>query len=152
MCDLRELKQLKLSDIKSIDVIIAPGASYNAEVNAVIRIKTLKPQGEGLSVMATSQTVKNNTWNNYQDVTLKYRTGGLEAFANVALDNSHYSNDQSIDQVLHISKDLFHAHADASVRSRWTQLNYQAGLSYDFNASSSKYKGTGAGNDEKNRL
>ena len=132
--DVRELKQLKSSDIKSVDVITAPGASYNAEVNAIIRIKTLKPQGEGLSVMATSQTVKNNTWNNYQDVTLKYRTGGLEAFANVALDNSHYSNDQDIDQELHISKDLFHAYADAPVRSRWTQLNYQAGLSYDFNA------------------
>ena len=132
--DKSELKQLKSVDIKSVDVITAPGAKYNAEVNAVIRIKTLKPQGDGFSLMATSDTRKNNKWNNYSDLTLKYRTGGLEAFANVALDNGHYSNDQDIDQELHISKDLFNVHAELPVRSSWTQLQYKAGLSYDFNA------------------
>ena len=129
-----ELKQLKSADVKSVDIITAPGAKYNAEVNAVIRIKTLKTQGDGFSLMATTQTWKNNKWNNYDDLTLKYRTGGLEAFANVALDNGHYSNDQNIDQELHISKDLFNVHAELPVRSSWTQLEYQAGLSYDFNA------------------
>ena len=93
-----ELKQLKSIDVKSVDIITAPGARYNAEVNAVIRIKTLKTQGEGFSLMATSDTRKNNKWNNYDDLTLKYRTGGLEAFATVALNNGHYSNDQDIDQ------------------------------------------------------
>ena len=132
--DKSELKQLKSVDIKSVDVITAPGAKYNAEVNAVIRIKTLKPQGDGFSLMATSDTRKNNKWNNYSDLTLKYRTGGLEAFANVALDNGHYSNDQDIDQDLHISKNLFDVHAELPVRSTWTQLQYKAGLSYDFNA------------------
>ena len=128
-----ELKQLKSVDIKSVDIITAPGAKYNAEVNAVIRIKTLKAQGEGLSLMVTSDTWKNNKWNNFDDLTLKYRTGGLEAFANVALDNGHYSNDQDLCQELHIRKDFFSVHADLPVRSRWTQLQYKAGLSYDFN-------------------
>ena len=128
-----ELKQLKSADVKSVDIITAPGAKYNAEVNAVIRIKTLKTQGDGLSLMASTQTWKKNKWNNYDDLTLKYRTGGMEAYANVALDNGHYSNDQNIDQELHISKDLFNVHAELPVRSSWTQLDYQAGLSYDFN-------------------
>ena len=131
--DMGDLKQLKSSDIKSVDVITAPGAKYNAEVNAVIRIKTLKPQGDGFSLMATSQTWKNNKWSTYDDLTLKYRTGGLEAFAIVALDNGHYSNDQDLEQELHISKDLFNASAELPVRSSWTQIHYQAGLSYDFN-------------------
>ncbi|MBP5713460.1 MAG: TonB-dependent receptor family protein [Prevotella sp.] len=129
-----ELMQLKSVDVKSVDIITAPGARYNAEVNAVIRIKTLKTQGDGFSLMATSDTWKNNKWNNYSDLTLKYRTGGLEAFANVALDNSHYSNDQDIEQELHISKNLFDVSAELPVRSTWTQLQYKAGLSYDFNA------------------
>ena len=132
--DPSELKQLKSTDVKSVDVITAPGAQYNAEVNAVIRIKTLKPQGDGFSLMATSQTWRNNHWNNYDDLTLKYRTGGLEAFANVAFDWGHYSNDQDLDQELHISKDLFNIHAFAPVRSRWSEIYYKAGLSYDFNA------------------
>lgn len=131
--DASELKLLKSVDIKSVDIITAPGAQYNAEVNAVIRIKTLKPQGDGFSLMATSQTWRNNRWNNYDDLTLKYRTGGFEAFATVALDNGHYSYDQDLDQELHISKDMFNIHAELPVRSSWTELHYQAGLSYDFN-------------------
>ena len=131
--DPNELKQLKSVDIKSVDVITSPGAKYNAEVNAVIRIKTLKTQGEGLSLMVTSDTWKNNKWNNYDDLTLKYRTGGLEVSANVALDNGHYSNDQNLEQELHIKKDFFNAHADLPVRSSWTELQYKGGLSYDFN-------------------
>ena len=132
--DDSELKQLKSTDIKNVEIITAPGAKYNAEVNAVIRIKTLKTQGEGFSLMATSQTWRNNKWNNYDDLTLKYRTGGLELFANIGLDNGHYSNDQDIEQELHIKKDQFVAKAFIPVRSGWTQLKYQAGLSYDINS------------------
>ena len=129
----QELKQLKSIDIKSVDIITAPGAKYNAEVNAVIRIKTMKPQGDGLSLMAISDTRKNNKWSTYDDLTLKYRTGGLEAFANVALDNGHYSNDQDIDQEMQISKDLFNVQMDVPGRSSWTGIEYKAGLNYDFN-------------------
>ena len=129
----QELKQLKSLDIKSVDIITAPGAQYNAEVNAVIRIKTLKTQGDGLSVMATMDTRQNNKLSNYDDLTVKYRQGGLEAFANVALDNGHYSNDQDLDQELHISKDMFNCNADVLLRSCWTNFLYNAGISYDFN-------------------
>ena len=128
-----ELKQLKSMDVKNVEIITAPGAKYNAEVNAVIRIKTLKPQGDGFSLMATSQTWKNNKWNNYDDLTLKYRTGGLEAFATVALDNGHYSAEQDLEQELHIKKDKFDAQVELPVRSSWTQFQYKAGVSYDFN-------------------
>ncbi len=128
-----ELKQLKSVDIKSVDIITAPGAQYNAEVDAVIRIKTLKAQGDGLSVMATMDTRQNNKLSNYDDLTVKYRQGGLEAFANVALDNGHYSNDQDLAQELHISKDMFNANLDMLLRSSWTDLQYKAGISYDFN-------------------
>ena len=128
-----ELKQLKSMDVKNVEIITAPGAKYNAEVNAVIRIKTLKPQGDGFSLIATSQTWKNNKWNNYDDLTLKYRTGGLEAFATIALDNSHYSAEQDLEQELHIKKDKFDAQVELPIRSSWTQFQYKTGVSYDFN-------------------
>jgi hypothetical protein len=106
-------------------------------VNAVVRIKTLKAQGDGLSLMVTNDTWKNNKWSNYNDLTLNYRTGGLEVSANVALDNGHYSNDQDLYQELHIKKDFFKVHADLPVRNSWTELKYKAGLSYDFNTNHS---------------
>ncbi len=128
-----ELKMLKSADIKNVEVITAPGAKYNAEVNAVIRIKTLKPQGDGFSLSLYNQSRLNNKWYNYDDLTLKYHTNGLEAFANIALDNGNYSTEQDVDQEIHISKDLFNANAKIPVRSTWTTLYYKAGLSYDFN-------------------
>lgn len=133
--NLSELKHLKSTDVKSVDVITAPGAQYNAEVNAVINIRTHRILGEGFSLIATSETTKNNKWSNYDDLTLKYRIGGLEAFANVALDNGHYSVNQDIVQFINISKDHFLIFMDAPIRTSWTQLQYQAGLSYDFNDS-----------------
>ena len=39
-----------------------------------------------------------------------------------------------------------------NLSAAWQKNKWSAQLSYNFNASSSKYKGTGAGNDEKNRL
>ena len=128
-----ELKMLKSADIKNVEVITAPGAKYNAEVNAVIRIKTLKPQGDGFSLSLYNQSRLNNKWYNYDDLTLKYRTNGLEAFANIALDNGNYSADQDVDQEIHITKDVFNAKVTLPVRSTWTTLHYKGGLSYDFN-------------------
>ena len=135
--DPHELKQLKSKDVKNVDIITAPGAQYNAEVNAVIRIKTLKAQGDGFSFQAYSETSRNNQWNNYDDMTLKYRTGGLEMFGNAAFDYGHYSNDQDLVQELHIKKDLFSGDATLPIRSSWTQFRYQVGVSYDFNTNHS---------------
>jgi hypothetical protein len=135
--DPHELKQLKSMDVKHIDIITAPGAQYNAEVNAVIRIRTIRPQGDGFGVQAYCETSRNNKWNNYDDLTLKYRTGGLEVFGNAALDYGHYSNDQDIIQELHIKKDQFSGDATLPVRSSWTQFRYQFGVSYDFNTNHS---------------
>jgi len=44
-----ELDQISSEDIKSIELITNPGAKYDATVEAVILIKTKRPQGEGFS-------------------------------------------------------------------------------------------------------
>ena len=45
--DQSELDQLASNNIKSVEVVNNPGSSYDATVNAVIRIQTKKSQGEG---------------------------------------------------------------------------------------------------------
>lgn len=47
--DMSELDQLSSSQIKSVDVVTNPGARYASTVNAVIRITTVAPMGEGFS-------------------------------------------------------------------------------------------------------
>lgn len=53
--DDSELRDLMSEDIKSIDVISNPGAAYGGEVRCVVRIRTVKRQGEGFSYALTSQ-------------------------------------------------------------------------------------------------
>lgn len=45
--DYSELELLNSNEIKSVDVVQNPGARYDATVRAVIRIKTIRRQGEG---------------------------------------------------------------------------------------------------------
>ena len=47
--DLEELKRLRSQDIREVEVVNSPGAAYDASVNAVVKIKTRRQQGEGLS-------------------------------------------------------------------------------------------------------
>ena len=54
MRDASELKRLHSEDIRDVEVINNPGAQYDAQVRAVVRIRTRKQQGDGLSLDFTA--------------------------------------------------------------------------------------------------
>ena len=135
--DAKELKQLKSTDIKSVDIITSPGARYNAEVSAVIRIKTIRQQGDGLSVEAYSQTKYNSWWTNYEDLTVKYRTGGLEVFGTGSFYNNHYAEDPALSSDLFFDKNTIHIDQGAPNSIWFTSVSGKAGLSYDINEDNS---------------
>lgn len=53
--DASELRDLMSEDINSVDVVSNPGALYGGDVRAVVRIRTVKRQGDGFSYALTSQ-------------------------------------------------------------------------------------------------
>ena len=82
--DASELRNLMAEDIQSIEVVSNPGALYAGDVKSVVRIKTVKRQGEGLSYALTSQAKKYTTCK-YLDpswtvLDVNYRVGGLDFF------------------------------------------------------------------------
>lgn len=129
----RELKQLKSTDIKSVDVITSPGARYNAEVGAVIRIKTKKHQGDGISVEAYSQVKYNEKWTTYDDATVKYRTGGLEVFGNMMVNNGNHSEDNTITTDTRANGNHVSVLQVCPNNFWYTMLGGQIGASYDIN-------------------
>ena len=133
----RELKQLKSTDIKSVDVITSPGARYNAEVGAVIRIKTKKHQGDGISVEAYGQVKYNEKWTTYDDVTVKYRTGGLEVFGVGVFQNGNHSEDNTLTTDTHANGNLIHISQYAPSSFWYTNLSGKIGGNYDLNDSTS---------------
>ena len=133
----RELKQLKSTDIKSVDVITSPGAKYNAEVGAVIRIKTKKHQGDGISVEAYSQVVYNEKCMTYNDATVKYRTGGLEVFGVGVFQNGNHSEDNTLTTDTRANGNLIHISQYAPNSFWYTNLSGKVGGNYDLNDSTS---------------
>ena len=129
----RELKRLKSTDIKSVDVITSPGAKYNAEVGAVIRIKTKKRQGDGISMEASSQVKYNEKWTTYDDATVKYRTGGLEVFGNMMINNDNHSEDNTITTDIRANGNHVNIVQVCPSNFWYTMLGGQIGASYDFN-------------------
>ncbi len=79
--DLRELRQLKSENIKSIEVINNPGAKYSADVMSVVRIRTLRRRGEGFSASVGLTETYDNRFSNSGELGVRYRKNSLELFA-----------------------------------------------------------------------
>ena len=83
MRNMRELEQLKSTDIKNIELITNPGAKYDATVGAIVKIQTIRKAGDGFSI---------DTWGRWQQsrkdkeavsLDMNYRNNGLDIFASL---------------------------------------------------------------------
>ena len=87
LTDPTELDRLQSNEIQSIEVITNPGAQYDATVRAVVRIKTIKRQGEGFGFNFYASDSQALNWKEHNDPTanlnINYRTGGVDLFAGV---------------------------------------------------------------------
>ena len=133
----RELKQLKSSDIKSVDIITSPGAKYNAEVGAVICIKTIRRQGDGMSVEAYSQVKYNEKWTTYDDVTVKYRAGGLEVFGTLEFTNGNHSEDNTVTTDTYANGNHVSIRQYAPNSFWYTEMGGKLGASYELDEDNS---------------
>ena len=87
MTDATELTRLQSNEIQSVEVITNPGAQYDATVRAVVRIKTVRRQGEGFSLNLNASDEQSFRWAKGNDpfgaVNVNYRTGGVDIFGGV---------------------------------------------------------------------
>lgn len=81
--DLSELERLSSKDIQSVEVITNPGAEYDVTVKSVIKIKTVKPKGEGFSTNINASVIQDHNFNHSEQLNMNYRHGGLDLFANI---------------------------------------------------------------------
>ncbi|MBQ8463164.1 MAG: TonB-dependent receptor [Prevotella sp.] len=97
-----ELDQLSSDQIKDVEVVMTPGAKYDATVKAVIRIKTIRPVGEGFSFNSRTVAGVNHYIYGLEELNLNYRTGGLDIFGMAEYENrrSRQTNDSRQDTYL----------------------------------------------------
>lgn len=80
--DSQELSMLLSGNIRNVEVIINPVASYSADAKSVIRIRTKKPQGDSWNGTFRSTNGFQHYYQSSNTAGLKYRIGGLEFFSN----------------------------------------------------------------------
>jgi hypothetical protein len=78
--DAAELDRLRANEIISAEVITTPGAEYASSVAAVIRLRTIRQRGQGLSGNFNTTYSQGHSANANEYMALNYRTGGLDIF------------------------------------------------------------------------
>ncbi|MBR1509042.1 MAG: outer membrane beta-barrel protein [Bacteroidales bacterium] len=85
--DASELGRLQSNEIQSVEVITNPGAQYDATVRAVVRIRTIRRQGDGFGFNLNASDAQSLLWARGNDpfgaVNVNYRTGGVDIFGGV---------------------------------------------------------------------
>ena len=84
--DASELDQLKSEDVKNVEVITNPGASYDASVKCVVRIRAKPAQGEGFGFDARSSYYQSENTDLVEQLNWNYRHNNLDVFGTL-----HYS-------------------------------------------------------------
>ena len=84
--DVEELKTLHSNDIQNVEVITNPGAIYDASVLSVVRIRTVKRQGEGFGFDIAAGDNQDLVYG-YNDpstvLNMKYRYNSIDVFGMV---------------------------------------------------------------------
>ena len=134
--DDSELRNLMSEDIKSIDVVSNPGAEYGGEVRCVVRIRTVKRQGDGFSYALTSQAQQRVYDNHDFDpswsvLDLNYRTGGWDIIGKLV-----YYNQHSYQVSDHMSGNTYVKMPDGSVKHNLMEgpfafIGHNSGISGD---------------------
>lgn len=82
MRDGQELQQLLSSNLKKVELLMAPGAAYASTTGAVLKITTRRNFVQGLSLTDQFQLQRRRKWSVMNYLSLSCRAGNWEFFAN----------------------------------------------------------------------
>lgn len=130
--DFAELDQLTSEEIKSVEVVRNPGARYDATVGAVVRIRTVKRQGDGFGVSLRSSYDQSQNSDFIEQADVNYRHNGLDIFGMVRFDKTTTLQNDIMEQTTFtdtIWTQKNNQHSNTNSRS----IDGRIGFNYDFN-------------------
>lgn len=89
MRDDQELQQILSSDMKKVELLMAPGAAYGSTTGAVLKITTRRNFVQGLSLTDQFLLEKRRKWSAVDYLGLSYRTGNWEMFLNGTVNHNN---------------------------------------------------------------
>lgn len=91
MRDNTELRQLQSSNIRNVELTLAPGAQYGSSTNAVLKITTRKKFVHGLSIGNEAEARVRRKWSANDMLDFSYHSGKWELFG-----AGYYDHDNSL--------------------------------------------------------
>lgn len=89
MRDELELQQLLSSNLKKVELLMAPGAAYESTTGAVIKITTRRNFVKGLSLTDRFLIERRRKWSVLDYLNLSYRVGDWEIFVNGTVNHNN---------------------------------------------------------------
>ena len=127
-----ELAQISSENIQSVELITNPGAKYDATVEAVILIKTKRPQGEGFSFNTQASYYAAERPDLDLGTNWNFRHKGLDVFGSVWYNDGRSKQDDDV--ILDVKADtLWHIDELMDIKSHYNSLYTSIGTNYIFN-------------------
>lgn len=89
MRDVSELRSLQSSDIRKVELVMAPGAQYESTTKAVLRITTRRNFSQGLSVSDVVEVRVRRRRSASELLDFSYHSGAWELFGSGSYDHSN---------------------------------------------------------------
>ena len=89
MRDNLELQQLLSSNVKKVELLMAPGAAYESTTGAVLKITTKRNFVQGVSVTDQFMLERRRKWSVVDFLSLSYNTGCWEVFADGTINHNN---------------------------------------------------------------
>jgi len=93
MRDVSELDNLNSADIKDVEIVVNPGARYDATVKAVIRINTARKAGDGFGFDLRSSYFQSQNTDLTEQLNVNYRNNGWDLFGTFKFSRNAYFQD-----------------------------------------------------------
>ncbi|MDR0431524.1 MAG: TonB-dependent receptor [Tannerellaceae bacterium] len=128
-----ELDKLSSSKVLHIEVIFNPGAKYDATVNAIIKIKTVREPGEGIGVDMRSVVERSYKTNLIEQVNLNYRKNNLDLFGDLQYSTNDLRQESDIFQRVYTQSNVVSQDNNMMNDTKMKLLNGEMGMNYIIN-------------------
>ena len=132
MRDDSELKRLHSEEIRDVEVINNPGAQYDATVRAVVRIRTVRLQGDGLSLdltLSDEHDLRYDFDRPQAKVGVNYRKNGVDVFGSVYYYHQDYRQYSTIEDITTTDK-VFRQYGPYTMTWKHDNLTYTFGVNW----------------------
>lgn len=130
--DHTELDRLQAADILSAEIITTPGSEYAANVPAVIRLRTVKQQGQGLSGSFNTVYSLGHSPLSREYMALNYRMGGLDIFVKGHLNqNNSYGRTTNLNHL--DGKSVYETTKEDLQINKSQRFSGEVGFNYELN-------------------